>query len=346
MPNQGDIAPNQEDIATWVATPLKTGEFICLKGIRANDLPSDDICAVCRLQYGTPDFDIPPEHAVRFPCGHAIGNACFPRWLESELAKQRKPRCMLCQKGVIPDQFLSEQVEEIWSIASKMSPEAVKNEYTGTRMGPLRRAMEMLVIYLNEAIPSLSHLKTPNKVLALNWEWLHLSANSFYGAVRQHVSLCRSGDIHEKDLITLGVSRDMFQLSYKIYQDLIKEMVVEWANQGTLDDKDLSTRAGRFHMDTPDEKEVAQILQLCSVILLSFLGHTNVALLHSIIFLWSQFRMDTPDDENLAQGLRFCSVILLSFLGYTRFALLLSIIFLLKQFDKTMSERNSVTTQN
>ena len=172
MPNQGDIAPNQEDMATWVATPLKTGEFICLKGIRANDLPSDDICAVCRLQYGTPDFDIPPEHAVRFPCGHAIGKACFPRWLESELAKQRKPRCMLCQRSVIPAQFLSEQVEEIWSIVSKMSPEAVKNEYTGTTRGPSRRAIETFHSYVNEAIPSLSHLKTPNKVLALNWEWL------------------------------------------------------------------------------------------------------------------------------------------------------------------------------
>ena len=77
----------------------------------------------------------------------------------------------------------------------------------------------------------------------------------------------------------------MFQLSYKIYQDLIKEMVVEWANQGTLDDKDLSTRAGRFHMGTPDDEELAQGLQLWSLILLYFLGHTKVALLLSIIFL-------------------------------------------------------------
>ena len=107
---------NQEELATGVTRPLKTGDLIFVKGIRANDLPDGDNCAICHVPYGTPNEDVSSENAVRFPCGHTFGNTCFQKWLDSISPEwlddvSPEPRCIISNKSVIPAQFLLEQVE-------------------------------------------------------------------------------------------------------------------------------------------------------------------------------------------------------------------------------------------
>lgn len=196
--------PEQEAIATWVTRPLKTGELIFVKGIRANDLPSDDHCAICHVPYGTPNEDVSPEHAVRFPCGHAVGNACFHMWLDDV---SPEPRCMFCKKSVIPSQFLLEQVEEIWSIVSTMSPEAWMSYTPG---GPLSQAIRTLNRYIDES--DLSQLETPDKGLAINCEWLLAAAWSFSHALLEYIQLDNAvTNRHDKHLEDLEDAKWVFE---------------------------------------------------------------------------------------------------------------------------------------
>ncbi|KAK0507215.1 hypothetical protein JMJ35_010253 [Cladonia borealis] len=187
--------PDQEAIASWITRPLKTGELIFVKGIRATDLPDDDNCAICHAPYGTPNEDVAPEHAVRFPCGHAVGSTCFQKWLDDA---SPEPRCMFCNKSVIPVQFLLEQVEEIWSIVSTVSPEAWKRGG-----GPACQAIRTLKRYIDEG-RSLS-IEAPYKVLDLHCVSLLTAAYSFGHALLQHIQLEKAvTNRHDKHLEDLG----------------------------------------------------------------------------------------------------------------------------------------------
>ena len=220
--------PDQEDIATWVTRPLTTGELVFLEDIRPND--PDDRCAICQTQYGTSDEDRPPEHAVRFPCGHDVGNACLHTWLDGVW---RNPRCMFCNESVIPARFLWEQVEKIWSTLVTMSPEAWES---GTVGGPLSRASTPLSRYTDE-VGYLTHLETPNKTLAPSCVWLLVAANSFGLALMQYVDLLNaSTNSQDNGLKRLENAKWAFEDSYYSYQRVSEGMVVEWANKWDIKD--------------------------------------------------------------------------------------------------------------
>ena len=243
--------PDQEDIATWVTRPLKTGELIFVKGIRANDLPDDDNCAICHAPYGTPNEDVGPEHAVRFACGHAVGNTCFQMWLDSVRPGwlddvSPEPRCMFCNKSVVPAQFLLEQVEEIWSTVSAMSPEAWTSYTPG---GPLSQAIRTLDRYIDEA--DLSQLETPDKCLATNCEGLLAAARSFGHALMEYMQLDNAlANRHDKHLRDLGNAKRVFENSCYRYQRVSEAMVVKWANKlegdGAQSVKSLRPKTWRF----------------------------------------------------------------------------------------------------
>ena len=217
---------NQRDIATWVTRPLETGELVFLKGIRPDD--PDDRCAICLTQYGTSDEDRAPEHAVRFPCGHDVGNACLHKWLDGVWLK---PRCIFCNKSVIPARFLFEQVEEIWSIVSKMSPEAWMRYTPG---GPLCQAIRTLNGYIDEA--NLSQLETPDKSLATDCEGLLAAARSFGHALLEYMQLDNAlANRHNIHLRNLEDAKRVFEKRCYRYRRLSERSVVEWADK--LSDK-------------------------------------------------------------------------------------------------------------
>ena len=216
--------PNQEEIATWVTRPLKTGELIFVKGIRADDLPEGDKCAICHVAYGAPNEDVSPEHAVRFPCGHTFGDTCFQTWLDSV---SPEPRCMICNKSLIPAQFLLEQVEEIWSIVSTMSPKAWRSYTPG---GPPCQAIGTLKRYIDEG-RSLS-FETPYKVLVPSCVSLLTAAYSFGHALMRHIQLEKAvTNRHDQHLEDFGNAKWAFEDSYYSYRRMSEGMVVDWANE-------------------------------------------------------------------------------------------------------------------
>ena len=237
--------PNQKELATWVTRPLKTGELIFVKSVRAEDLPDDDNCAICHAPYGTLNEDVAPEHAVRFPCGHAIGNTCFQMWLDSVRPGwlndvPPKPRCMSCNNSVIPAQFLSEQVDEIWSIVSTTLPEAWTSY---SPEGPLCQAIRTLNRYIHEA--DLSQLETPDKGLTTDCEELLAAARTFGQALWEYTRLDNVvANRHDKHLSDLEDAKRVFKNSCNRYQRVSEESVVEWAHK--LSDRSLRSKPWRL----------------------------------------------------------------------------------------------------
>ena len=138
------VLPGYKKMA-WLTEPSETADLIVLKGIIANDPGSDDRCAICRVPYGTPNEDGTTEYALRFPCGHDVGNVCMRErhWCEEALLRSG---CFLCRKSVVPARYVQEQVKEIWAILKEMSPGDIYDE-TETR-GSLSRAIEPLRRYV------------------------------------------------------------------------------------------------------------------------------------------------------------------------------------------------------
>ena len=177
----------------WLTRPLEKAELIFLRGIKADDLPSDDCCAICHEPYGAPNEDgSDPEYAVRFPCGHAVGNECFQTWSNGI---DPLPGCIFCNKPLIPALYLKEQVEEIWTMVNKASPERIHEEVNNkTKRGSLTRSIEPLRRYVGEA-PSLEGSNS-NEGLVPSFEWLLIATNEFLAAVQACAGISAKTDGH------------------------------------------------------------------------------------------------------------------------------------------------------
>ena len=200
----------------WLTNPLEKAELIFLKGIKANDLPSDDCCVICQEPYGTPNEDgSDPEYAVRFPCGHAVGNACFQTWFNGV---DPMPGCIFCNKPLIPAVYLMEQVREIWIMVEQTTSERMRDELNNkTPRGSLTRSMESLQKYVNEA-PS---LEGPNshEDLVPSFEALLMATNDFLAAVEKYAE-----DDHEMTFQALAWKETVFMTSYRRFQRVVEEM--------------------------------------------------------------------------------------------------------------------------
>ena len=243
--------PNQEGTVSFIVydTWEDTNDFILHEVIKADELSSDDRCAICHQPYETPDEDgNTPEHAVRFPCGHDIGDACLRMWIEEASSELR---CMFCNKSVIPARYLLEQVEEIWTIVNKMSPEEIRNELKNiTTRGPLSYAILPILAYF-EHTPPLSHFKNYNEGLAPSFDWLLIASKGFCAAVLQYADISRRRvGSHKLNLKTLERRKHEFKLNYDRFEIMVKRTWVERANkpetEGTLCIKSPWTGIWRF----------------------------------------------------------------------------------------------------
>ena len=205
------------------------------KVIKADDLSSDDRCAICHLQYETPSKDgTTPEHAVRLPCGHHIGKACLRMCLEEGLSALS---CMFCNKSIIPARYLWEQVEEIWAILNKTSPEGVRNELQRiTPRGPLSYAILSLRAFVNDA-PPLSPLEDDYEGLVPSFDWLLIASMGFYTAIGQYVHLNSGPGSQKIHLEALERRKHEFELSYDRYESIVKQMWVKTPNKRETENK-------------------------------------------------------------------------------------------------------------
>ena len=206
----------------WLTRPLEPGELMFLKGVKANDPPSDGYCVICLERYGTPKEDgATPEYAVHFPCGHAVGNACLYSWLDRESPNLD---CIFCKKTMIPARYLQEQVKEIWEIVHKMSTRGVHEELSKKKTrGPLSRAVEPLWRYVGEA-PSLKGFRHYNEGLMPTFEWLLVATREFLAALEKSAELSRSTNRHEINFEAVKRRKYEFDRNYDSFQRVVMEM--------------------------------------------------------------------------------------------------------------------------
>ena len=207
----------------WLTRPLEKAELLFFKGIKADDLPSDDSCAICHEPYGTPNEDgTTPEHAVRFPCGHTVGNECFQIWSDGI---DPLPGCIFCNKPLIPALYLKEQVEEIWTMVNKTSPESIHEEVNNkTTRGTLTRSIEPLQKYVSEA-PSLEGSNS-NEGLVPSFEWLLIATSEFLAAVEDCAEISAKTDGHETNYEALWRRKREFESNYERFQRVVEEMAM------------------------------------------------------------------------------------------------------------------------
>ena len=208
----------------WLTRPLESAELMFLEGVEANDRPSDDCCVICQEPYDTPNEDgTTREYALYFPCGHAVGNACFQIWLDGSLPK---PGCIFCNKTMIPARYLQEQVEEIWTMANEMSPERIHDELNNkTTRGRLTRAVEPLWRYVGEA-PSLDGYKHHNEKLVPSFVWLLIATSDFLAALEKYAEISTRTNHHEINLKALKRRKCEFQRNYYSFQKVVEEMAM------------------------------------------------------------------------------------------------------------------------
>ena len=233
MSNQEDIGLSVTLLTRSLETaelgrPLETADLIFLKGIKAKDLRSDDRCAICHQRYETPNEDgTTPEDAVHFPCGHAVGNACFHIWIDGV----PQPACIFCNKSLIPARYLQEQVEEISTILTKMSWKRLHDELSKkTTRGPLSRAVEPLWRYVDDA-PSLEDFRHHNERLTPTFEWLIIATREFLAALNRFANISAKTNCHEIYVEALKRRQREVALCYESFQSVVKEMVVEKFNK-------------------------------------------------------------------------------------------------------------------
>ncbi len=217
--------PDHEDkdlCLVWLTTPLNRAELMFLEGVKANDPPSDDCCVICQERYDTSSEDgTTPEYALRFPCGHAVGNACFKIWLHGVVPK---PGCIFCNKTMIPARYLQGQVKEIWTIVNEMSPERIHDELNNkTTRGRLTRAVEPLWRYVGEA-PSLEGYEHQNEGLVPSFMWLLIATREFLAALEKYAEISTRTNHHEMNLEALKRRVCEFERSYDSFQSVVKEM--------------------------------------------------------------------------------------------------------------------------
>lgn len=206
----------------WLTRPLEEAELIFFKGIEADDLSSDDCCAICHEPYGTQNEDGTfPEFAVRFPCGHAVGNACLKNWLVEVSPIQG---CMFCNKTIVPARYLQEQLNEIWKLVDEMSPEHLRDELCRkTTRGPLTRSMEPLGKYVVEA-PSLKRYTHHNARLVPAFQWLLVATGEFLAAVEKYARLSVKTNCHKVSSEALCRRKREFESTYESFQSVVMEL--------------------------------------------------------------------------------------------------------------------------
>lgn len=209
--------PDRKGICVgWLTRPLEKAELIFFKGIKADDLPSDEYCVICHEPYGTPNEDGGgPEYAVRFPCGHAVGNECFQTWSEGV---GPLPGCIFCNKPLIPAIYMKEQVREIWSFVEQTPSERIRDELNNrTTRGSLTRSIEALQKYVSEA-PSLEGSNC-NEGLVPSFELLLIATSEFLAAVEKYAE-----DDHKMSFRELARKENEFEGSYERFQRVVEEM--------------------------------------------------------------------------------------------------------------------------
>ena len=200
----------------WLTRPLEKAELIVFKAIEADDLPTDDCCIICQEPYGTPNEEgNDPEYAVRFPCGHAVGNECFQTWSNG---KYPLPGCLYCNKPLIPAVYLMKSVQEIWIMVEQMMPKTIRDELNYKKpRGSLTRSMEALRKYVNEA-PSLEG-STFHAALVPYFEALLTATSKFLAAIKKYAQ-----DDRKMTLQALSGQEMLFMAYYSRFQRVVEEM--------------------------------------------------------------------------------------------------------------------------
>ena len=200
----------------WLTRPLEKAELIFFKGIKADDLPSDACCIICQEPYGTPNEEgNDPEYAVRFPCGHAVGNECFQTWSNGVYPL---PGCLYCNKPLIPAVYLMKSVQEIWIMVEQTTSKSMHDELNNkTPRGSLTRFMESLRKYVNEA-PSLEGSNSHGGLVPC-FEALLTATSDFLAAVKKYAE-----DDRKMTFQALASKENLFMAAYRRFQRVVEEM--------------------------------------------------------------------------------------------------------------------------